>query len=76
MTDVVDQPRDGSAEQVMSQIAKQIRANGNGHGNDQPTRVFASPLARRLAREKGIDLTALVGVDVRVIGGDNNIPQL
>ena len=72
MTDVVDQPRDGSAEQVMSQIAKQIRANGNGHGNGQPTRVFASPLARRLAREKGIDLTALVGSgpDGRIIEAD------
>ena len=51
---------EGSAEQVMNRIAEQIRANGNaknGHAN----RVFASPLARRLAREHGIDLAALTG---------------
>src|SRR5665648_371489 len=51
---------EGSAEQVMNRIAEQIRANGNakkGHAN----RVFASPLARRLAREHGIDLAALAG---------------
>ena len=47
-----------SAEHVMNKIAEQIRANGaNGHG----TRIFASPLARRLARERGIDLAALSG---------------
>jgi pyruvate dehydrogenase E2 component (dihydrolipoyllysine-residue acetyltransferase) len=44
-------------EQVMSRIAEQIRANGNGHGK----RVFASPLARRIARERGLDLSALKG---------------
>jgi pyruvate dehydrogenase E2 component (dihydrolipoyllysine-residue acetyltransferase) len=48
-------------EQVMSRIAEQIRANGNGHGNGHGTRVFASPLARRIARERGIDLGALDG---------------
>ena len=42
--------RAGSAEQVMHKIAEQIRANGaNGHAK----RIFASPLARRLARERG-----------------------
>jgi pyruvate dehydrogenase E2 component (dihydrolipoamide acetyltransferase) len=47
-----------TAEQVMTQIAEQIRANGaNGHA----TRVFASPLARRLAREMGLELSALNG---------------
>ncbi|MGE5261469.1 MAG: pyruvate dehydrogenase complex dihydrolipoamide acetyltransferase [Actinomycetota bacterium] len=47
-----------SAEHVMNKIAQQIRANGsNGHG----TRIFASPLARRLARECGIELVAIVG---------------
>jgi pyruvate dehydrogenase E2 component (dihydrolipoamide acetyltransferase) len=46
------------AELVMTQIAEQIRANGkNGHAK----RVFASPLARRLARERGIALAALNG---------------
>ncbi len=42
----------------MHKIAEQIRANGaNGHGK----RIFASPLARRLARERGIELAALSG---------------
>lgn len=47
----------------MSQIAEQIRANGNGHGNGNAhgSRVFASPLARRLAHEQGIDLATLIG---------------
>lgn len=56
------EPHDGSAEHVMSRIAEQIRANGNnGHGNGHAKRVFASPVARRLAGEKGIDLAALKG---------------
>ncbi|MGB6905561.1 MAG: pyruvate dehydrogenase complex dihydrolipoamide acetyltransferase [Methyloceanibacter sp.] len=42
------------AEQVLSQIAAQIRRNGKD-------RIFASPLARRLAHERGIDLRALNG---------------
>ncbi len=46
------------AELVMNQIAEQIRGNGkNGHAK----RVFASPLARRLARERGIQIEALNG---------------
>jgi pyruvate dehydrogenase E2 component (dihydrolipoyllysine-residue acetyltransferase) len=54
---------DGSAEHVMNQIAEQIRANGaNGHAeNGHAKRIFASPLARGLAREKGIDIAALRG---------------
>jgi pyruvate dehydrogenase E2 component (dihydrolipoamide acetyltransferase) len=36
------------------------KANGQGP-NGQGERVFASPLARRMAREKGIDLAALKG---------------
>jgi pyruvate dehydrogenase E2 component (dihydrolipoamide acetyltransferase) len=44
-------------EQVMHRIAEQIRGNGKQH----PARVFASPLARRLAREFGLDLSALDG---------------
>ncbi len=48
----------GETEQVMHRIAEQIRANGaNGHAK----RIFASPLARRLARERGIELAALAG---------------
>ena len=45
-------------EQVMNKIAEQIRRNGR---NDHASRVFASPLARRLAREFGLELTALSG---------------
>jgi pyruvate dehydrogenase E2 component (dihydrolipoamide acetyltransferase) len=45
-------------EQVMHQIAEQIRGNGrSGHAK----RVFASPLARRLAREFGLELRTLNG---------------
>ena len=47
-----------SAEFVMHKIAEQIRANG-GNGHDK--RIFASPLARRLASERSIELTALTG---------------
>jgi pyruvate dehydrogenase E2 component (dihydrolipoamide acetyltransferase) len=51
-------PAATQTEQVMDRIAEQIRANGsNGHG----TRIFASPLARRLAREHGIELAAITG---------------
>jgi len=46
------------AEQVMSKIAEQIRRNGR---DDHASRVFASPLARRLARELGLELRALNG---------------
>jgi pyruvate dehydrogenase E2 component (dihydrolipoamide acetyltransferase) len=42
----------------MHQIAEQIRRNG---GNGQTARVFASPLARRLARELGLELPSLNG---------------
>jgi pyruvate dehydrogenase E2 component (dihydrolipoamide acetyltransferase) len=58
---------DISPELVMNRIAEQIRANGhgnghaNGHVKGQAKHVFASPLARRLAREHGIDLAALTG---------------
>jgi pyruvate dehydrogenase E2 component (dihydrolipoamide acetyltransferase) len=44
-------------EQVMHQIAEQIR----GNGKHDRVRVFASPLARRLAREFGLDLQELNG---------------
>ena len=42
----------------MHKIAEQIRRNG---GNGHAARIFASPLARRLAREAGIELAALDG---------------
>ncbi len=44
-------------EQVMNRIAEQIRANGHA----EPKRIFASPLARRVAGARGIDLSALAG---------------
>ncbi len=49
---------EGETEQVLNQIAAQIRRNGR---NGQAERVFASPLARRLARELGLELTTLNG---------------
>jgi pyruvate dehydrogenase E2 component (dihydrolipoamide acetyltransferase) len=42
----------------MHKIAEQIRGNGR---NDHAARIFASPLARRLAREAGIELGAIDG---------------
>ena len=49
---------ESSPEHVMDRIAEQIRQNGqNGHGE----RIFASPLARRIARDQGIDLSQLTG---------------
>jgi pyruvate dehydrogenase E2 component (dihydrolipoamide acetyltransferase) len=45
-------------EHVLSEIAAQIRRNGR---NGAAPRLFASPLARRLAKEFGIELGALTG---------------
>jgi pyruvate dehydrogenase E2 component (dihydrolipoamide acetyltransferase) len=47
-----------ATEQVMHKIAEQIRGNG---GAAHAQRVFASPLARRLAREFGLELDELNG---------------
>ena len=47
-----------ATEQVMHKIAEQIRRND---GDGRAARIFASPLARRLAREAGIELAALDG---------------
>ncbi|MHA1517693.1 MAG: 2-oxo acid dehydrogenase subunit E2 [Alphaproteobacteria bacterium] len=52
-----DNHAEGSPELVMNRIAEQIRANGKGHAK----RIFASPLARRLARDRGIDLLTITG---------------
>ena len=49
---------DGTAEAVLHRIAEQIRRNGRS-GDDG--RRFASPLARRLAREIGLELGMLAG---------------
>jgi pyruvate dehydrogenase E2 component (dihydrolipoamide acetyltransferase) len=45
-------------EQVMQEIAQQIRGNGR---DDRAGRIFASPLARRLAQELGLELSAMNG---------------
>jgi pyruvate dehydrogenase E2 component (dihydrolipoamide acetyltransferase) len=50
--------RDSGTEQVLNEIAAQIRRNGR---NGSAGRIFASPLARRLAREFGIELKSLSG---------------
>ena len=50
--------REQATEQVMHKIAEQIRRNG---GNGHATRIFASPLARRLARELGLEIATLNG---------------
>lgn len=58
MTDLnLTDEQDSSQEHVMSRIAQQIRANGQG----QEKRIFASPLARRVAHERGVDLSGLEG---------------
>jgi pyruvate dehydrogenase E2 component (dihydrolipoamide acetyltransferase) len=47
-----------AAEVAPAQAATSAKANGaNGHDG----RVFASPLARRVAREKSVDIAALTG---------------
>jgi pyruvate dehydrogenase E2 component (dihydrolipoyllysine-residue acetyltransferase) len=55
---------DGTPEAVLHRIAEQIRRNGRirgGDGGDGGARIFASPLARRLAREFGLELGRLAG---------------
>ena len=47
-----------ATEQVMHKIGEQIRRNG---GDGHAARIFASPLARRLARAARIELAALDG---------------
>jgi pyruvate dehydrogenase E2 component (dihydrolipoamide acetyltransferase) len=49
---------EGETEQVLNQIAAQIRRNGK---DGEAQRIFASPLAKRLAREFGLDLASLDG---------------
>jgi pyruvate dehydrogenase E2 component (dihydrolipoamide acetyltransferase) len=38
-----------------------VRANGHGAGADGTNRIFSSPLARRLAKESGIDIGRIEG---------------
>jgi pyruvate dehydrogenase E2 component (dihydrolipoamide acetyltransferase) len=53
--------QDGTPEAVLHRIAEQIRRNGRSRGGDGGARIFASPLARRLARVFGLELGALAG---------------
>lgn len=53
-------PHESSAEHVMDRIAEQILGSAQD-GNGGTTRLFASPLARRIARDRGIDLASLKG---------------
>jgi pyruvate dehydrogenase E2 component (dihydrolipoamide acetyltransferase) len=46
----------GGGEARVARSASQLTPTGNGHA-----RIFASPLARRLAKEAGLDLAALSG---------------
>jgi pyruvate dehydrogenase E2 component (dihydrolipoamide acetyltransferase) len=50
---------DGTAEAVLHRIAEQIRRNRRS--GDDGGRIFAAPLARRLAREIGLELGKLAG---------------
>jgi pyruvate dehydrogenase E2 component (dihydrolipoyllysine-residue acetyltransferase) len=52
---------DATPEAVLHRIAEQIRRDGRSRGGDGGARIFASPLARRLAREFGLELGALAG---------------
>src|SRR3954464_6378488 len=59
--------RDASTHGEMSEQVTEIRAPQSGNG-----RVKASPLARRIARERGIDLTNVAGTgpEGRVVAED------
>lgn len=56
-----DSLHESSPENVMSRIAEQILRTGEGRNAKTSKRLFVSPLARRIARDRGIDLAALKG---------------
>jgi len=63
-----DEPTDarqGAAESAPGGVADATRTGGNGAARTAPQgaggRIFASPLARRLASQEGIDLSAVSG---------------
>ncbi len=56
-----DSLHESSPENVMSRIAEQILRNGDARNGKKTKRLFISPLARRVARDRGIDLAALEG---------------
>lgn len=54
-----DEVGHGATRETPTAIPPVPHAGGNGHGNG--TRVFASPLARRVAADKGVDLSRVKG---------------
>jgi pyruvate dehydrogenase E2 component (dihydrolipoamide acetyltransferase) len=60
--------REASDDQAVTEIKQPVTSAENGGGG----RIKASPLARRIARERGIDLTAVTGTgpEGRVVAED------
>jgi pyruvate dehydrogenase E2 component (dihydrolipoyllysine-residue acetyltransferase) len=60
--------REASADQAVTEIKQPVTSAGNGGGG----RIKASPLARRIARERGIELSAVTGTgpEGRVVAED------
>jgi pyruvate dehydrogenase E2 component (dihydrolipoamide acetyltransferase) len=60
--------REASADQAVTEIKQPVTSAENGGGG----RIKASPLARRIARERGIDLAAVTGTgpEGRVVAED------
>lgn len=50
-----------AAHGIPHKSAAAVAAPAGGNGHDHPDRVFASPLARRIATENGIDLAGVTG---------------
>ena len=56
-----DAPKSEQAPKAESKPEPKAEAKPASNGHDKGDRVFASPLARRLAKEAGIDLSAVSG---------------
>jgi pyruvate dehydrogenase E2 component (dihydrolipoamide acetyltransferase) len=67
---VVEEPKIEENEPVTAPVSTESAVNGDGD------RVKASPLARRIARERGIDLASLIGTgpDGRIVAEDVERP--
>ncbi|MCH8185498.1 MAG: 2-oxo acid dehydrogenase subunit E2 [Chloroflexi bacterium] len=48
-------------ESAVAPTVVEVRSSGSGNGSAPPPEVRASPVARKLAQERGIDLAQLVG---------------
>ena len=51
----------GATREAPTAVPPVRHSGGNGDGNGRGARVFASPLARRIAADKGVDLARLKG---------------